>query len=72
MSDFDEVLIFILAAILVIGAIFGLVCISESVSCSQKYSSFENKWGVFSNCQIKLNDKWIPADAYYIKQDLQK
>lgn len=38
--------------------------------CSQTYSSFENKWGFYSGCQIKHDGKWIPASSYYIKEDI--
>ena len=44
----------------------------DSQQCKNKFSSFENKWGVFSQCQIKVDGKWIPSESYYIKEDFKK
>lgn len=42
---------------------------SNSMECKNKYASFENKYSLWERCQIKVNDKWIPSDSYYFKQE---
>jgi hypothetical protein len=53
--------------------IFGMgMLFISSQECKNKFSSFENRWGFFSECQIMVDGKWIPAESYYVKEDFQK
>ena len=66
--NWDDFLGFV-AAILILVALY---ISADFVTCNNKYSSFEHRWGILSGCQLNINGKWIPADAYYIKEDLTK
>ena len=65
------ILIDLALIVLFIGAL-AIGFIGEKFTCKNKWSAFENKFGVFSNCQIKVNGNWIPAESYYIKEDLKE
>jgi len=43
----------------------------EVKTCSVKYQAFENRYDFWAGCQIRINDKWIPADSYYIKENVK-
>lgn len=47
---------------------FGVQWIN-SVQCSGKWQSFESKYSYVDGCQIKVIDKWIPAESYYFKEE---
>ena len=63
-------------AILIIGGLFvglfGLSLVADLITCNSKYASFEHKYGVWTECQIKVGDKWVPADSYYVKEDIKE
>lgn len=50
----------------VIAFIYFLMWAPGAFSCSNKWgdSGFEHRYGVLSGCQIKPNQRWIPAEAY--------
>ena len=50
----------------------GLIVPLQRKTCSQKYLAFENRYDFWKECQIKVNDKWIPADSYYIKESIEE
>jgi hypothetical protein len=62
---FTIILIFIVS----IGLIGGLGFILEKISCQNKYEEFPNRYGIWQGCQIKPDDKWIPAESYYFKEE---
>lgn len=33
-----------------------------SAACGAKWSDFENDFGLFSGCRVKVDGKWIPED----------
>lgn len=62
MKDF---LISIGALLAVMLLCFGFVYFMESTSCHTKWDSqYEPKYGLFSDCQIKVDGKYIPASAF--------
>ena len=62
----------IIASLFLITVEILLLSAFSLMECNSKWSSFDNRWGFMSDCQIKINDKWIPADSYYLKEDLKK
>lgn len=69
MNDKEDVLTSIIAIILIVLLLVGVFFVSQFIAgqtCSQKYSSFENKYSFFTHCQIKIKGKWIPADSYRV------
>ena len=69
-DDFKRILRLSIIAVLIFVAVIGFssVTLRKSI-CSKKYSSFPNRWEFFSGCQIEVDGKWIPADAYYWKEE---
>ena len=61
-------IIFLALAVLV-GLIVVPTLYVQKNTCFKKFSSFETKWDYYSECQIKIQDKWIPADSYYFKEE---
>ena len=61
--------ILVLVFTILTGGLFMLVTFADLIECRNKYGSFENKYGVFAGCQIKITDKWIPAESYYFKEE---
>lgn len=52
----DLIIISMLCILLAIGAVLW-----DEESCDQRSVSFsDNKYGIFSGCMVKHNDKWIP------------
>jgi len=51
-----------------IAIIFLIAYVRGAFSCSRIWSSFQNRYGPFSGCQIYVGNKWIPASSYYFKQ----
>ena len=41
----------------------------EAGRCARKWGGFENKYGYWEGCQIKLDGKWIPSESYYFKEE---
>lgn len=69
MKDFIVILGVISVLALVFGGIFFFLYWAKGVSCRTKWSSFENQYGLFQDCQIEVGGKWIPAESYYFKQE---
>ena len=68
----DEIIIGCAGVILVallFGAVFIISYWSSSVTCKQRYASFENKYSFWEGCMIKVKDKWIPNESYYFKEE---
>ena len=59
----------VLIVIALIGLTVGLGFIFEKISCQNKYEEFPNRYNILSGCQIKPDDKWIPAESYYFKEE---
>lgn len=38
-------------------------------TCKGKWTSFHNNYKIFGGCQIKVDNKWIPAGSYYFKEE---
>ena len=55
----------IIGSILFIAVIFFAFWISE-YSCEQSWkdSGFASRWTIYTDCQIKVDGKWIPETAY--------
>lgn len=70
-----EDLKFYLGLILVVGALlFGVVGLANwglQTTCNQRYASFEHDYGFFKGCVIKINDRWVPDDSFYVKEDIK-
>ncbi len=62
-------LVMILSFIVFFVLLVFFVNFTNSIECRNKYASFENKYSYWEKCQIKINDKWIPADSYYFKEE---
>lgn len=64
-----EFLITTFAIIILLGLSLGLTLIGSRISCQNKYADFPNRFGIWTGCQIKPDDKWIPAESYYFKEE---
>ncbi len=71
MDEFKEFLvitcIFVGICILVLIPIGGIACYLTAKSCEAtwKDSGFESRWGFWSDCQIKVEGYWMPANRYH-------
>lgn len=63
------ILIMILVAIAIVGGIVLAMIPIQRKTCLERYKDLNPKYSFWSECQIRQNDKWIPADSYYIKED---
>lgn len=66
MSDtIGEIIVYIVVSIgiVIVASVLG------SISCNATYGDFEAKYGLIAGCRIKPDDKWIPADSYYFKEE---
>lgn len=59
------VFMLVILAIFCLGPLYAL----DIITCHSKYADFETKYGFLSGCQIKPDDKWIPAESYYFKEE---
>ena len=71
-EDILALLVFIFGIILFILAILGISYALDKKVCNDRFATFEHKYGLFSGCLIKINDKWIPDESYYLKEDFGK
>lgn len=67
-----ETLIIVLGILFVVIGMIAIGIALDAMSCSARFASFEHKYGIFSGCLIKVNEKWIPDEAYYVKEDFTK
>lgn len=78
MRDFLEfagatLALFAAAAVLLGGVVLGVSYGLERPSCYARWagSSYEARWSLFGDCQIKINGTWLP-DSKYKNVELQK
>ena len=60
--------------LVVISLISTGICIAailvSQLECERKYADFSHRWGFWEGCRIQQNNKWIPADSYYFKEEV--
>lgn len=74
MEDKDVILSIIIGVIIMgvfMGVLFGLDNWGNIITCNQRFVSFEHKYGFWSGCLIKVNNKWVPDESFYIKEDVR-
>jgi len=45
---------------------------SDSKTCYNRWneSGYNSRWSVWTDCQVFVDNKWIPADNFYYKKDV--
>jgi len=64
-----DIILALCALVFILSVCGGSIVYTDNRTCQNKYSSFENKYDFWSQCQIKLDGKWIPADSYYFMEE---
>lgn len=61
----------VLLPILILGAAVTVGALIDRKTCEEtwKDSAFEHRWGLWSDCQIKTKQGWIPARSYRAGQE---
>jgi hypothetical protein len=58
-----EMALVLIGLVLFIILLFVPAYFSDVISCQQKSVSFEShKYGFFSGCMVKHNDRWLPLE----------
>lgn len=73
MFDFDDFWYFIKGFILIIVILFVLIFIPvyflSKASCIAQTEEFESRFGIYTDCQVKVEGKWIQWDNYIINRE---
>ncbi len=69
MNDMKESIFWLLISILAILFLSVVYSVVSNVECKSKWGDFENRYNFIAGCQVKLNNKWIPAGQYYYKEE---
>jgi len=70
MDNDTQETIMLIATLIFIGVIAMIIFNQWNKSaCYRKYEDFEKRYDLYTGCQIRVNDKWIPAESYYVKEE---